>query len=63
MRKRDRSFDVFIIDAYEPWSRYRDNRTCEDNSYAHLTRQITGRDVIVAVAKASHGFRILKAEL
>ncbi|MCX5853352.1 MAG: hypothetical protein NTZ24_01990 [Deltaproteobacteria bacterium] len=53
MRKRDRSFDIFIIDAYEPLSRYRDNRTGEDDGYAHLKRQITGREVIAAVAKAS----------
>jgi len=34
---------------HEPVSRYRHNRTGEDNGDAHLKRQIMGREVIVAV--------------
>lgn len=34
---------------YEPVSRYRHNRTGEDNGDAHLKRQIMGREVVVAV--------------
>jgi len=34
---------------HEPVSRYRHNRTGEDNGDAHLKRQIMGREAIVAV--------------
>lgn len=34
---------------HEPVSRYRHNRTGEDNADAHLKRQIMGREVVVAV--------------
>lgn len=34
---------------HEPVSRYRHNRTGEDNGDAHLKRQIMGREIIVAV--------------
>ncbi len=34
---------------HEPISRYRHNRTGEDNGDAHLKRQIMGREVIVAI--------------
>jgi len=34
---------------HEPTSRYRHNRTGEDNGDAHLKRQIMGREVVVAV--------------
>lgn len=34
---------------HEPVSRYRHNRTGEDNGDAHLKRQIMGREVMVAV--------------
>jgi secondary thiamine-phosphate synthase enzyme len=37
---------------HEPVSRYRHNRTGEDNGDAHLKRQIMGREVVVAV---THG--------
>ena len=33
----------------EPHSRYRHNRTGEDNGDAHLKRQIMGREVVIAV--------------
>ena len=34
---------------HEPVSRYRHNRTGEDNGDAHLKRQIMGREVVMAV--------------
>ncbi len=34
---------------HEPVSRYRHNRTGEDNADAHLKRQLMGREVVVAV--------------
>jgi len=34
---------------HEPISRYRHNRTGEDNGDAHLKRQVMGRQVVVAV--------------
>ena len=36
---------------HEPVSRYRHNRTGEDNADAHLKRQIMGREVVVAITK------------
>ena len=36
---------------HEPISRYRHNRTGEDNGDAHLKRQIMGREVVVAVTE------------
>ena len=34
---------------HEPTTRYRHNRTGEDNGDAHLKRQIMGREVVVAI--------------
>ncbi len=34
---------------HEPTSKYRHNRTGEDNADAHLKRQIMGREVVVAI--------------
>jgi len=34
---------------HEPVSRYRHNRTGEDNADAHLKRQVMGREVVVAL--------------
>lgn len=34
---------------HEPLSKYRHNRTGEDNADAHLKRQIMGREVVVAI--------------
>jgi secondary thiamine-phosphate synthase enzyme len=34
---------------HDPVSRYRHNRTGEDNGDAHLKRQVMGREVVVAV--------------
>jgi secondary thiamine-phosphate synthase enzyme len=36
---------------HAPTSRYRHNRTGEDNADAHMKRQIMGREVVVAITK------------
>ena len=41
---------------HEPISRYRHNRTGEDNGDAHLKRQIMGREVVVAITKGRLDF-------
>lgn len=41
---------------HEPVSRYRHNRTGEDNGDAHLKRQIMGREVVVAVTRGKLDF-------
>jgi secondary thiamine-phosphate synthase enzyme len=41
---------------HEPVSRYRHNRTGEDNGDAHLKRQIMGREVVVAVTAGKLDF-------
>ena len=41
---------------HEPVSRYRHNRTGEDNGDAHLKRQIMGREVVVAVTNGQLDF-------
>ena len=41
---------------HEPISRYRHNRTGEDNGDAHLKRQIMGREVAVAITDGKLDF-------
>lgn len=41
---------------HEPLSRYRHNRTGEDNGDAHHKRQIMGREVVIAVTKGKLHF-------
>jgi secondary thiamine-phosphate synthase enzyme len=41
---------------HAPTSRYRDNRTGEDNGDAHLKRQIMGREVVVAITNGRLDF-------
>jgi len=41
---------------HEPISRYRHNRTGEDNGDAHLKRQVMGREVVVAVTNGKLDF-------
>ena len=41
---------------HAPTSRYRHNRTGEDNGDAHLKRQIMGREVVVAVTAGELDF-------
>ncbi len=44
-------YDAWLeqLAPHEPLSRYRHNRTGEDNGDAHLKRQVMGREVVVAV--------------
>ena len=41
---------------HEPISRYRHNRTGEDNGDAHLKRQVMGREVVCAVTNGQLDF-------
>ncbi len=41
---------------HEPISRYRHNKTGEDNGDAHLKRQIMGREVVVAITDGKLDF-------
>jgi len=41
---------------HEPTSKYRHNRTGEDNADAHLKRQVMGREVVVAITKGKLDF-------
>jgi secondary thiamine-phosphate synthase enzyme len=41
---------------HEPISRYRHNRTGEDNADAHLKRQVMGREVVVAITDGRFDF-------
>ena len=44
-------YDVWLekLAPHEPVSRYRHNRSGEDNGDAHLKRQVMGREVVVAI--------------
>ena len=46
-------YDEFLerLAPHEPTSRYRHNRTGEDNGDAHIKRQIMGREVVVAITE------------
>jgi thiamine phosphate synthase YjbQ (UPF0047 family) len=41
---------------HEPVSHYRHNDTGEDNAYAHINRQIMGREVVVSVTAGKIDF-------
>jgi secondary thiamine-phosphate synthase enzyme len=41
---------------HAPTSKYRHNRTGEDNADAHLKRQVMGREVVVAITKGKLDF-------
>jgi secondary thiamine-phosphate synthase enzyme len=41
---------------HEPISRYRHNRTGEENGDAHLKRQVMGREVVVAITNGKLDF-------
>ncbi len=51
-------FDDFLeeLAPHEPISKYRHNRTGEDNGDAHIKRTIMGREVVVAVTKGRLDF-------
>ena len=61
-------YDDFLeaLAPNEPHSRYRHNRTGEDNGDAHIKRQFMGREVVVAVTEGRLDFgtweRIFYAE-
>ncbi|MFC1549574.1 secondary thiamine-phosphate synthase enzyme YjbQ [Nitrospirota bacterium] len=61
-------YDDFLeeLAPNEPHSRYRHNRTGEDNGDAHIKRQFMGREVVVAVTDGKLDFgtweRIFYAE-
>ncbi len=51
-------FDDFLenLAPHEPISKYRHNRTGEDNGDAHLKRTIMGREVMVAITDGTLDF-------
>jgi len=51
-------YDVWLegLAPHEPVTRYRHNRTGEDNADAHLKRQIMGREVVVAITNGKLDF-------
>jgi len=51
-------FDEFLenLAPHEPISRYRHNRTGEDNGDAHIKRQFMGREVVVAITNGKLDF-------
>ena len=53
-----RDYDDWLesLAPHEPVSKYRHNRTGEDNADAHLKRQIMGREVVVAVTDSKLDF-------
>lgn len=53
-----RDFDDWLeqLAPHEPVSRYRHNRTGEDNADAHLKRQVMGREVVVPITKGKLDF-------
>jgi len=53
-----KDFDDWLegLAPHEPISRYRHNRTGEDNGDAHLKRTIMGREVVIAVTNGRLDF-------
>ena len=51
-------FDDFLeeLAPHEPISKYRHNRTGEDNGDAHIKRTIMGREVVVAITEGRLDF-------
>lgn len=51
-------FDEWLegLAPHAPTSKYRHNRTGEDNADAHLKRQIMGREVVVAITNGKLDF-------
>jgi secondary thiamine-phosphate synthase enzyme len=45
-----------MLAPHEPISKYRHNRTGEDNGDAHLKRTVMGREVVVAVTRGKLDF-------
>jgi secondary thiamine-phosphate synthase enzyme len=53
-----RDYDEWLesLAPHEPVSKYRHNRTGEDNADAHMKRQLFGREVVAAVTKGELHF-------
>jgi secondary thiamine-phosphate synthase enzyme len=53
-----KDFDEWLegLAPHEPISRYRHNRTGEDNGDAHLKRTIMGREVVIAITNGKLDF-------
>ncbi len=53
-----RDYDDWLetLAPHEPVSKYRHNRTGEDNADAHLKRQVMGREVVVAITDGKLDF-------
>jgi secondary thiamine-phosphate synthase enzyme len=53
-----RDYDEWLekLAPHEPVSKYRHNRTGEDNADAHMKRQIMGREVVVAITEGRLDF-------
>ncbi len=51
-------YEVWLegLAPHDPTSRYRHNRTGEDNADAHLKRQVMGREVVVAITDGKLDF-------
>lgn len=51
-------YEVWLekLAPHEPVSGYRHNRTGEDNSDAHMKRQVMGREVVVAITRGRLDF-------
>ena len=51
-------YEVWLerLAPHAPVSQYQHNRTGEDNAYAHLKRQVMGREVVVAVTNGRLDF-------
>lgn len=51
-------FDDWLesLAPHEPVSKYRHNRTMEDNADAHIKRQLMGREAVVAITKGRLDF-------
>ncbi|PLX87847.1 MAG: secondary thiamine-phosphate synthase enzyme [Desulfuromonas sp.] len=51
-------FEMWLeqLAPHEPISRYRHNRTGEDNGDAHLKRSVMGREVVVAITEGRLDF-------
>jgi secondary thiamine-phosphate synthase enzyme len=53
-----RDYEAFLerLAPHEPTSQYRHNDTGEDNADAHIKRQLTGREVVVAITEGRLDF-------
>ena len=53
-----RDYDDWLeeLAPHDPVSKYRHNRTGEDNADAHMKRQIMGREVVVAITNGRLDF-------